>query len=293
MLDVFEILQPATPAEAAALLAERGDEAAIYAGGTELLLVMKEGLAHFPYLIDLKTVPGLDSLALSADGAALEIGPLARHAQIERSAVVRQHAPLLAEVVGGIANPRVRASGTLGGNLCFAEPHSDPATLLLAWGASVELTSPHSVRCLPLDSFFTGILATARQPDEVLTLISLPRLPQGMTGAYAKFATHERPTATVAALVQMAGGVVQEARIVVGSAGPYPVRAREAEAALTGAAPSEAALRAAGQAAAQAIDPLDDQYGSGEYKRHLAGVLTMRGLAQAVARASEQAAHVG
>lgn len=288
MLDVFDILEPSTVAEAVGLLAEHGDDASLYAGGTELLLVMKEGLARFPYLVNLKTVPELGTIALSDDSSRLEIGALATHRQLERVALVRQHAPVLSEMESMVANVRVRAVGTLGGNLCFAEPHSDPATLLLAWGAEIELASTEGRRTLPIDQFMLGMFETARQPGEVMTRVLLPLLPDGTAGAYVKFATHERPTATVAALVRVQDGVVAAAHLAVGSVGPTPVRVTEAEDLMRGEAPSEALLQAAAEYARRAVEPTDDLYGAEDYKRHLAGVLTGRALRQALAKAGHE-----
>ena len=288
MLNAFEILEPATAGEAAAMLARHGDEAALYAGGTELLIVMKEGLARFPYLVNLKTAAGLADIALSASGDWLEIGALSTHRSLERSPLVRRHAPLLAEVEAHIANPRVRAAGTLGGNLCFAEPHSDPATLLLAWGAQVELLSEAGRRNLPLADFVLGMFETARRPDEVLTRVRLPLGSAPIGGAYEKFSLHERPTATVAALLRLVAGVIQEASLAVCSVGPVPQRMAQAEALLRGAAPGEEVFRAAADLAARAADAMDDLYGSAEYKRHLVGVMAARALARAAARAHGQ-----
>ena len=180
MLGVFEIHEPQTVEEASSLLEEHGFDATVYAGGTELLLLMKEGLVHYPRLVNVKTIPGLDDISM-ADGQ-LSIGALATHYQIERSAVIIEYAPLLAEVETTVANIRVRAAGTIGGNLCFAEPHSDPATLLMAWGAMVELTSAKGRRELPIEEFLLGLFATARQDEELLTSIRMPLLPDGMVG---------------------------------------------------------------------------------------------------------------
>ena len=133
------------------MLAHYGDEAGIYAGGTELLLAMKHQALNYRHLIDVKVVPGLDSIDLR--NGSLEIGATSTHRSIERSALVRQKQPVLAELESHVANVRVRATGTLGGNLCFAEPHSDPATLLLVLGGTVRLESAAGIREMPVDEF--------------------------------------------------------------------------------------------------------------------------------------------
>jgi len=286
MLRPFEIHEPETVKEASALLTQFDFEAAIYAGGTELLLIMKEELAHFPHLVNIKTIPGLDEIALSTEEDELHIGPLATHWMLERSPTVSEHAPLLAEVESQIANTRVRAMGTIGGNLCFAEPHSDLATLLLAWGGTLELSSAEAQRQLPVADFTLGMFETAKQQDEILTGIRLPLLSENTTGAYRKFSTHERPMATVAALLQVKDGIIEEAHLAVGSVGPVPIRATEAEQQLQGQRADEASFSSAGELAASASDPVDDPYGSADYKRHLVRVLT----AQALTHAAERAA---
>lgn len=288
MLGEFQIHQPETVEAASSLLAEYGSEAAAYAGGTELLLIMKEGLVQYRHLVDLKTIPGLRDLGLQ--GEALMIGPLATHRQLERSAVLRQHLPALAELEAGIANTRVRAAGTLGGNLCFAEPHSDPATFLMAWGASLVLSSAAGQREVPVEDFFLDVLSTAREPAEILTAVQLPLRPPPVHSSYQRFRLHERPTATVAAVLELADGVITGARLAIGGVSPVPRRAAEAEAVLLDQRPGEDVFASAADEAGRAADPVDDIYGSSEYKRHLVGVLTRRALNAAAVQAAEESA---
>src|SRR5687768_16822150 len=146
MLRPFAIHQPATVAEAASLMREFGDDAAFYAGGTELLIVLKEHLAAVDHLIDLKRIPGLNEISIGDDGTTLVIGALATHRAIERDPLVRKYLPALAALEANVANVRVRAAGTLGGNLCFADPHSDPVTLLSALGATFTLDNGDAQR---------------------------------------------------------------------------------------------------------------------------------------------------
>ncbi|HLL51594.1 MAG TPA: FAD binding domain-containing protein, partial [Thermomicrobiales bacterium] len=139
------------------MLAQFGQDSSVYAGGTELLIVLKERLAHFPHLIDIKRIPGLSDIAYDADRRELTIGAVASHRAIERSPVVRQTVPALADLEAAIANIRVRNAGTIGGNLCFADPHSDPATLLTALNARLTLVASSSSRQVPMASFITGL----------------------------------------------------------------------------------------------------------------------------------------
>src|SRR5262245_50779698 len=174
MLEPFQIHRPHSVGEATELLARHGDEAAVYAGGTELLVVMKEGLTHFPHLIDVKAIPGLREITYDAARRELAIGAVATHRQIERSPLVRENLPALADLEANVANVRVRSAGTIGGNLCFAEPHSDPATLLMALGAGLTLSSAEGSREIAVANFFTGLMETVRQDDEMLTAIHVP-----------------------------------------------------------------------------------------------------------------------
>ncbi len=292
MLGVFQIHEPDSIEEASSLLKEYGYEAAVYAGGTELLLVMKEKLAHYPHLINIKTIPGLDEISYDPEAKALHIGALITHRQLERSSLVAEHAPLLAEVEATVGNVRVRAMGTIGGNLCFAEPHSDPATLLLAWDAVLELGSDAARRRVPIGDFQLGMFETALQPGEILLGVHLPLLPAKAAGAYRKFSTHERPTATVAALLRLEQGVIAEASLAVGSVGPAPLRAKEAEGMLRGQRPQEELFAAAAASAARAVDPVDDLHGTADYKRHLVHVLTAEALALAARRAQAEVDYV-
>ncbi|MEZ0239331.1 MAG: xanthine dehydrogenase family protein subunit M, partial [Chloroflexota bacterium] len=162
----FRIARPATLAEASELLLAGAGDAALYAGGTELLLAMKQAGLRYAVLIDLKAIPGLDGITDHDDG--VEIGALATHRSIARSPIVRAAFAELARLEGSIANPRVRSTGTLGGNVCFAEPHSDPATLLLALDATMHVVGPQGDRSLDVAPFTAGPYEAALDPGEVL-----------------------------------------------------------------------------------------------------------------------------
>ncbi len=286
MLATFDIHEPATVEEASRLLATHGPDAAIYAGGTELLVLMKDRLINVPHLVNIKKIAGLDQIEIDRETGALRIGALVTHRALEKSELLREHAPEIAEMEAHVANIRVRGAGTIGGNLCFGEPHSDPATLFIAWGATFILASAEGTREVPAEEFFIGLLETAREPHELLTEIVIPRLPAGAGVAYERFKTHERPTATAAAVLRLEEGRISEARIVAGSVGPYPTRIAAAEALLVGQAPTAERFAAAAQAAHDGVDPTEDAFESTDYKRHLVRVLTERALASAAQRAA-------
>jgi carbon-monoxide dehydrogenase medium subunit len=223
--------------------------------------------------VDVKTIPNLDTIEVR-DGA-LWIGALATHLALERSPLVHEHLPSLAALEAKVANPRVRASGTLGGNLCFAEPHSDPAALLLCLAARLHLAGPDGERMVPMDEFLVGPYETALAEGELVRAIEVPLPEAGWRSEYQKFQVRERPMLGLALALDLDGetGTVREARVAVGSVSPTPRRAPEAEALLVGSV-TEASerLEAAAGAVAEAAELLDDLDGSAEYKAHLIGV---------------------
>jgi carbon-monoxide dehydrogenase medium subunit len=280
-LPPFTIDQPTTLEEASRLLADGGEDVRPYAGGTELLLMMKQGGLRYERLVDVKTIPGLDTIELR-DGA-LWIGALATHLALERSPLLREHLPALAELEGKVANPRVRASGTIGGNLCFAEPHSDPATLLLCLDARAHLHGPDGDRVLPIDELIVGPYETALAEGELLRALEIPLRGPGWRADYRKFQVRERPMLGLALALELdeSAGAITAARVAVGSASPTPRRAPEAEALLVGRLAEVAGrLGAAADAVTEAAELLDDLDGAAEYKAHLIGVF----LRQAFAR---------
>jgi carbon-monoxide dehydrogenase medium subunit len=192
MLRTFELHQPASVAEAVDYRRRFGTDGAVYAGGTELLLVMKEGLAHYEHLIDVKRVPGLDVLTYDGTRRRLVLGATVTHRRIERSREVWERFPTLESMAARVANVRVRNFGTIGGNLCFAEPHADPAALLSVYGADVVLAGSRGERRLTVDDFITGPYETALGPDKILVRIEVPAPAAWAAGTYLKFGMHER-----------------------------------------------------------------------------------------------------
>jgi len=288
VLRPFEIHQPASAAEASRLRGALGEEAAFYAGGTELLLVMKEGLLRYAHLIDLKTIGGLDGIGVDATTGALCLGALATHAAIEHSPVVAERFPLLAEVERSVANVRVKNVGTLGGNLCFAEPHADPGPLFLACEATVRLEGAAGARDLPIGQFFVDAYQTARAPEEVLTQIRVPRFGPHTRGVYLRFGWHERPALGVALALTLDPGHTQVAdlRVAVGGVTLRPTRLRGVEDRARGRGLDEvlASLETVGGAAAGDVRPTSDLYGSAEYKGAMVKVFVRRAFLGAAAR---------
>lgn len=283
-LSPFEIHQPRTVAEASEMLRHYGEDAAIYAGGTELLLAMRHRALAYSHLVDLKVVPGLN--AIESRDAIIEIGAACPHRSIEKSEIVRQSQPAFAELESQVANIRVRATGTLGGNLCFAEPHSDPATMLLVLDARVRIESAAGAREIPLEKLIAGAYANNLAPGEILTGIIVPRAKSDHRAAYMKFQIHERPALGLGLWLETPdrGRTFRSARVALGCVCPFPSRALTAESLLTGSrAEVEKRLPEAAALIADGADLVDDHEGSAEFKRHLIGVFLRRTFLKALA----------
>ena len=284
----FEIRQPSSLQEASQMLLHYGEEAGFYAGGTELLLAMRHQALRYRQLIDLKVIPGLDSINLRGDW--LEIGAASTHRSVERSSLVRQKLPVLAELESRVANVRVRATGTLGGNLCFAEPHSDPATLLLVLGAKISLEGPSGSRELPVDTFIGGAYRNNLEPGEILTRIAVPCAQPNQRAAYMKFQVHERPTLGLGLWLATPDGgqSFAGAKVAIGCVCPFPSRVPAAEQMLTGSrAEIEKQLPQAAEAIADSAELMDDHEGGIDYKRHLIGVFLRRAFLRALGESIE------
>ena len=292
MLTPFALHRPATLHGVAELLAEHAGGAALYAGGTELLLLLKEGVLRVRNLIDVKRVPGLGEITV--DDGSLLIGATARHLTVERSMVLRAACPIVPAVARHVANVRVRNVGTVGGNLAFADPHSDLATLFLALDASVRLWRGGREREVPLAEFVRGAYETTREEDEILTAVRLRPWPPTTVATYLKFGIHERPTLGVAlALTLDSAARVAEARLAVGCVGPRPQRLPAVELRARGRSVADL-LAEAGHlavAVAEAVAPVDDLHGSAEYKRDMTRVFVRRAFEIVGARATGRESH--
>jgi carbon-monoxide dehydrogenase medium subunit len=276
MLRRFRLEEPQSVAEVSELLGRFGEAAKIYAGGTELLLAMKEGLVRYERLINVKGLKGLTDVTI--DNGTIRIGALCTHRQLETSSALQQKLPSLVKLEQNVANVRVRQAGTIGGNLCFAEPHADPGTLLMALGARMIAEKSSSKREIGAEDFFVDAYETSLEGDEVLTEIRITTPKANSRSAYLKFGYLERPSVGVAVALTVNAGGLSDPKIAVGCAGPAPRRVAEAEALLDGKSTEEATrnLSAAGAIAGRAAQAMSDLHGSQEYKEHIVGVLLKR-----------------
>jgi len=284
MISPFQLHRPKTIEEACALLEQYGDQAKLLAGGSELILLLKMNLTSAAHIIDIKGIPGMDAITFEPGSQALRVGGLVTHRNLETSPIALEHFPLLVEMEGQVANIRVRNIGTLGGNLCFAEPHADPGTLLTAFGSRIKIRSTRGQRLLDIGDFFVDYYQTALERDEILTEVEIPKLSVNWSGAYLRFCPGERPSVAAAILMQWADGTCAGARLALGCVGPKPIRISEVESALRGKAAEEILGEALniGAKMSDACDPPADIWGSVDYKRQIVKTLVSRGLQKCV-----------
>jgi aerobic carbon-monoxide dehydrogenase medium subunit len=266
------------------LLARFGPEARILAGGHSLIPMMKLRLVQPETLIDINGLSELSYIGVT-DGE-LRIGALTRHAQLLDSAVAGEHFAILHDAERVIADPVVRNWGTIGGSLCQADPSEDLSATFAALKASMTIRGPDGVRTVPAREFHTGPYETVVAPGELLTEISIAIRPGGGS-AYEKVGRRvgDWPIAAAAVAIWLDGETITEAGLGLTAVGARHFAAAEAEEFLRGGPATEASLARAGQIAAEHCHPSSDQRGPADYKRHLAGELTTRGLRRALRRA--------
>lgn len=259
------------------LLGERVG-ARVLAGGQSLIAALNMRLEAPPLLVDINGIGGLDRIEV-VDGT-VEIGALVRHAQALASAPLAQHTPLIARALPHIAHPAIRNRGTIGGSVAYADPAAELPACLLALGGEVAISGPAGRRSVKADDFFRGLFETAVGPGDVVTAIRVPAATADMRYGFAELARRQGDYALVglAACARAEGDALQGTRLVYFGVDATPVRARGAEAAFD--ARGFAGLDEAVAALAGDLDPQDDVHASGRTRRHLAGVLLRRVVAE-------------
>jgi carbon-monoxide dehydrogenase medium subunit len=285
----FEYFAPTTLQEAIGLLTQYGSEAKILAGGQSLIPAMRFRLANPEILVDINRIDDLDYIR--EDGDYLAIGALTREAAVDKSDLIRQKYPLLADTARVIADPLVRNMATMGGNLAHADPANDHPATVLSYDARVIAVGPDGERVIPIDDFFQGVFTTSLAENEILKEIQIPTPPPNSGGAYLKIERKVGDYAVAAVAVQLTldnNDVCTAARIGLTNVSGTPMRAKNAEALLIGqplTLESVDTIEAAGKAAAEECDPWDDLRGTAEYKRDLVRVITKRAIRKAIQRA--------
>jgi carbon-monoxide dehydrogenase medium subunit len=285
----FHYLSPRTLKEALRLLDRYSEDSKIICGGQSLLILMKQGLVAPQYLIDVKGIAEL-SYIKQEDKRELLIGASTTHREIELSPLIRKNCPILSETETRLASLETRNWGTIGGNLCHADPAGDLAPVLLALGAKVKLSSLKGDRLLHLQDFTTGYYETALLHEELLIEIQVP--PHRNTGiAYEKFTVTKNDYATVSTAVAITlnnrTGICSEVRVVLGAVAPTPMRAKRAEEVLLGKSLSPDLFEKAAVLAAEEAEPVRDMLASEEFKRQLIQSLVSRVSLRAYERAQK------
>ncbi len=272
----FDYHRPASLAETFDLLDRYGDDGRILAGGQSLVPALNMRLATPRAVIDINRLPGLDAIRLTPE--ALVIGALARHEAVERSPLVREHAPLLALAMPHVGHAAIRTRGTFGGSLALADPAAELPACAVALEATIRVEGRRGRRDVAAAEFFRGIYTTALEPGELVTEVMIPRARLGWRCAFQELARRHGDFALVglAACGRVDAGALADSRLVFFGVGAGPVRARGAEAALKGRRPDANALAGAARALAADLDPPGDVHGSPALRRHLAGVLLGR-----------------
>ena len=281
----FEYFEPASLDEAVALLGRYDGAANLLAGGTDLLVEIKEQLRRPDQLIDIKKIPGMGQLAYHPVHG-LSIGALVTARTIETSPVVLEKYPGLVQAVRELGSVQIRNRATLAGNVCRASPSADTLPPLMADRASVTLYGPRGSRTVALETFFTGPGKTVMQPDELMTSITIPPPPPRTGKVYIKHGRRkamELATVGVAVSVTLQENRFREVDIVLGAVAPTPLRALKAEAILRSQKVSEDLIEKAAIAAMNESRPISNVRASADYRREMVAVLTRRALQQALA----------
>jgi carbon-monoxide dehydrogenase medium subunit len=273
----IEYSEPSSLKEAFSILA-KVDGAKILAGGTDVVVSMREGKIAPTHLVNIKRIPGLDRIGPSSEGG-LSIGALVTIGAVDSSAMVRNAFPMVADAAHQLGSFQVRNRATLGGNLCNSSPSADMAPPLIALGAIVKIAGPKKQRTAKLEDFFTGPGKTLLAKSEILTEIHIPDQPKDSYGAFLKHGPRQCmdiATVNAAVLVRMKERMCEDARIVLGAVAPVPMRAKKAEEEIRGRPIEDALVRKVGEIAAKECVPISDVRGSAEYRREIVNVLVRR-----------------
>jgi carbon-monoxide dehydrogenase medium subunit len=289
MVATFDYRAAATLQEAIDLLANRGDEAKVLAGGQSLVPLINLGLAQPGLLVDINGIPGLAGIQ-EANGS-VAVGSLVRHADAEQSPTIARACPLLAEALPLIGDRQVRNRGTIGGSMAHADPVAELPTVAMCLDATMHVEGPSGGRDVAARDFFVTYLTTALDSSELLTAVSFPATPAGTGVSFQELVRRKGDFAIVAAAAAIelgTDGTCQKVSLALAGVAPTPIRATSAEEMLRGRAPSPELISSAAGAAAQdsSVDPESDVMASAGYRRAMAEVFARRALTQAAERAA-------
>jgi carbon-monoxide dehydrogenase medium subunit len=280
----FEYHRPTTMESAVLLLNELDDEVKVLAGGQSLLPIMALRLAHPNHIVDIGSIEGLDHITAETDGS-VTIGALVRHGAAEASEILEAHAPLVHQAMPYVGHRAIRTRGTVCGSIVHADPAAEMPAVCLAAGADLVAQSVRGQRTIAASDFFHGYLETALEADEILTAVRLPATAPGTGTSVVEVSRRHGDYALVGLACSLTvNGHITSAALSFFGAGSVPVRISEAEQALIGQAPTDETFASVADIVSGAVEPSADIHGTANYRKHLAGVLTRRGLPHAFSR---------
>ncbi|NIO04843.1 MAG: xanthine dehydrogenase family protein subunit M [Proteobacteria bacterium] len=289
LLPKFTFHEPETLDECLSLLDRYGSDAAVLAGGTDLLVNMKKGLIRPSVVVSLSRVGELQGISTDGDSGKLRLGSMVTMDAIATHQVIKKHFSILAQGAQRLGSPLIRNRATIGGNLVTARPAADSHGPLICLGAQIELTGPSGSRKVPVEDFFQGPGTSVRRSNEVLTQITIDKIPPKCGGVYLKYGirkTLEISVVNVSVLLCLEKDkTIAHARVALGAVSPKTIRSPDTERCLIGNPPDEKTLKKAAEAAAARCQPISDIRGSAEYRQILVEVLTRRGIEEAARRA--------
>jgi carbon-monoxide dehydrogenase medium subunit len=282
----FRYWDPANVDETVRFLEQYADDTKLLAGGQSLMPVISMRLARPDYLVDINGLSELDYVRL--DGDRLRIGALTRQVTLMESAEVQQHVPLISKALPFIGHTAIRYRGTIGGSIVHADPSAELPAVASALDAEITVQGPRGTRTIPAAEFFLSFFTTSMELDEMLTEVAFPIRPQTKGTAVMELARRHGDFAVAGSMVSIeanGGGRIESARVCAFGVDDVPRRIDEAESLLAGQVPTADLLTQAGDVTARSVEPESDMHATGEYRREMAGVLTRRGLEQALAEA--------
>lgn len=286
----FSYFAPKTVTEALSVLAKLKGEGKIMCGGQSMLVLMKQNMLTPEHIVDIKGISELDYIKYS-EKEGLRIGALATHRAVEKSPIVKDKYPVLAEMEDNLAVIQTRNWGTIGGNVCHGDSAADPPAVFIVLNAKYKLMGQGGERVVDAEDFYKGLLEVDLEPDEMLCEIQIPAMPANSGVAQDKLMVQKGDMGIVGAAVFVkinpSTGVCQDARIVLTNVASTPFRAKSSEKVLIGKVIDEKLLEEAGKIASEEVDPPSDVHGSEEYRRDMARVFVKRVTAKALDRAKQ------
>ena len=286
-LPPFEYFEPNSLDECVSLMSSFGKEGAVLAGGTDLIVLMRDRVIAPKYIVNLSKIPGMEYIREDEEG--LKIGALTKIVSLEKSFEIKGKYPALWEAAHSLGSTQVRNLATIGGNLCRASPSGDMCCSLLGLDAKVKIFGKGGFRIVPIESFFKGPGATALQKDEILTEVIVPRGPLSESSAFIKISRTKIDLAQINATValNMADGICKDIRISIGAVAPTPIRAKNAEKLLIGKeirTGEEKIVNEASEIAAGETKPITDVRATADWRRKVSKVIVKRAIRTALRR---------